>query len=153
MGRESALTAALWQGLFTEGDAVTACTAYTFSRFRYVDDPTYFNNHLPGAPRHIVRSELRYEHPRGYWIAPNVDWSPATYFMDSANTASNDNYAVLNLRAGFDRERWGIFFEANNLTDRHYSAAVQVDNEAGNFFEPSNGRSAYVGFRYRFGGK
>jgi iron complex outermembrane receptor protein len=152
-GFESAFTAALWQGLFTEGDAITARTAYTFSRFRYVDDPTYFNNHLPGAPRHIVRSVLRYEHPRGYWIAPNVDWSPATYFMDSANTARNDKSAVLNLRAGFARERWSIFFEANNLADRLYSAAVQVDNEAGNFFEPSNGRSAYVGFRYRFGGK
>ncbi|HKR11650.1 MAG TPA: TonB-dependent receptor [Pyrinomonadaceae bacterium] len=151
-GVESALTAALWQGLFTEGDGITARAAYTFSRFRYVDDPTYFNNYLPGAPCHIVRSELRYDHPRGFWVAPNVDWSPATYFMDSANTAQNDKYAVLNVRAGFDRPRWSIFFEAQNLTDRLYSPAVQVDNEAGNFFEPANGRSASVGFRYRFGG-
>ena len=73
--------------------------------------------------------------------------------MDSANTASNDKYAVLNVRAGFDRQRWGLFFEASNLTDRLYSAAVQVDNEVGRFFEPSNGRSAYIGVRYRFGGK
>jgi iron complex outermembrane recepter protein len=152
-GLELSVDAALKRGLFTEGDTVSARTAYTFSRFRYVDDPIYFDNHLPGAPRHIVRSELRYDHPRGFWVAPNVDWSPATYFMDSANTARNDKYAVLNLRAGFDRASWGIFFEANNLTDRLYSAAVQVDNEAGRFFEPANGRSAYVGFRYIFGGK
>jgi iron complex outermembrane receptor protein len=152
-GLEFALDAALWQGLFTEGDGITARTAYTFSRFRYIDDLIYFNNYLPGAPRHIVRSELRYDHPRGFWIAPNVDWSPATYFMDSANTALNDKYAVLNLRAGFDQARWGIYFEAHNLTDRLYSAAVQVDSEARTFFEPANGRSAYVGFRYRFGGK
>ena len=152
-GLELSLDAALWQGMFTEGDGLTARTAYTFSRFRYVNDPIYFNNNLPGAPRHLVRSELRYDHPRGFWIAPNVDWSPAIYFMDSANTASNDKYAVLNVRAGFDRQRWGLFFEASNLTDRLYSAAVQVDNEAGRFFEPSNGRSAYIGVRYRFGGK
>jgi iron complex outermembrane receptor protein len=150
-GLELALDATLRKGLFTGGDALSARTAYTFSRFRYVDDPTYFNNYLPGAPRHLVRSELRYDHPRGFWIAPNVDWSPATYFMDSANTARNDKYAVLNLRAGFDRGQWGIFFEANNLTDRLYSAAVQVDNDAGSFFEPSNGRSVSVGLRYRFG--
>jgi iron complex outermembrane recepter protein len=150
-GVELALDATLRKGLLTGGDAISARTAYTFSRFRYVDDPTYFNNYLPGAPRHIVRSELRYDHPRGFWIAPNVDWSPATYFMDSANTARNDKYAVLNLRAGFDRERWGVFFVANNLTDRLYSAAVQVDSAAGTFFEPANGRSAFVGFRFRFG--
>ena len=152
-GIEMALDATLHQGLFTTGDSLAARTAYTFSRFRYVDDPLYFDNHLPGAPRHIVRSELRYDHPRGFWVAPNVDWSPATYFMDSANTARNDKYAVLNLRAGFDRRQWSLFFEAANLTDRLYSAAVQVDSETGNFFEPANGRSAYVGMRYRFGGK
>jgi iron complex outermembrane recepter protein len=149
-GLELALDATLRKGLFTGGDALSARTAYTFSRFRYVDDPTYFNNCLPGAPRHLVRSELRYDHPRGFWIAPNVDWSPATYFMDSANTARNDKYAALNLRAGFDRRQWGIFFEANNLTDRLYSASVQVDNDAGRFFEPSNGRSVVGGMRVRF---
>jgi iron complex outermembrane receptor protein len=151
-GLELALDAPLRQGLFTSGDTLTARTAYTFSSFRYVDHPTHFNNYLPGAPRHLVRSELRYDYPRGLWIAPNIDWSPMTYFMDSANTARNDKYAVLNLRAGFDRQRWGIFLEAQNLTDRLYSASVQVDNDAGSFFEPSNGRSAFVGFRYRLGG-
>jgi iron complex outermembrane recepter protein len=149
-GVELALDATLRKGLFTGGDSLSARTAYTFSRFRYVDDPTYFNNYLPGAPRHLVRSELRYDHPRGFWIAPNVDWSPTTYFMDSASTARNDKYAVLNLRAGFDRQRWGIFFEASNLTDRLYSASVQVDSEAGRFFEPANGRSIYGGIRVRF---
>jgi iron complex outermembrane receptor protein len=152
-GFELALDAVLRQGLFTGNDTLTARTAYTVSRFRYVGDLTYFNNTLPGAPRHLVRSELRYDHPDGFWIAPSVDWSPATYFMDSANTARNDKYAVLNLRAGFDRQQWGIFFEAQNLTDRLYSASVQVDNDAGRFFEPANGRSAYVGFHYRFGSK
>ena len=149
-GLELALDATLQRGLFTGGDALTARSAYTFSRFRYVDDPLYFDNYLPGAPRHLVRSELRYDHPRGFWIAPNVDWSPATYFMDSANTARNDKYTVLNLRAGFDRQHWGIFLEATNLTDRLYSAAVQVDSEDRRFFEPANGRAAYIGFRYRF---
>jgi iron complex outermembrane receptor protein len=149
-GLELALHATLRKGLFTGGDALSARTAYTFSRFRYVNDPTYFNNYLPGAPRHLVRSELRYDHPRGFWIAPNVDWSPATYFMDSANTARNDKYAALNLRAGFDRRGWGLFFEANNLTNRRYSAAVQVDNDAGSYFEPSNGRSVVGGIRVRF---
>lgn len=133
-GLELTLDTTLRQGLLTGSDTLTARTAYTFSRFRYVDDPIYGDNQLPGAPRHLARAELRYDHPCGFWIAPNVDWSPATYFMDSANTARNDKYAVLNLRAGFDRQQWGLFLEANNLTDRLYSAAVQVDSDAQRFF-------------------
>ena len=108
---------------------------------------------LPGAPRHLLRSELRYEHTRGFWVAPNVDWSPSTYFADSANTFSNDSYAVLNLKAGYDWRSFGLYFEAANLADRLYSASVVVDNELGRYLEPANGRSAFVGLRWRMGDK
>jgi len=50
------------------GDALTARVAYTYSRFVFVDDPTFNNNDLPGAPRHFVRGELRYDHLSGFWI-------------------------------------------------------------------------------------
>lgn len=142
----------LGQNLLRENDRLTWRTAYTLSQFRFVGDAVYGDNFLPGAPRHLLRSELRYNHPSGFWIAPNIDWSPTTYFVNSANTVRNDKYAVLNLKAGYDWRRAGFYFEAANLTDRRYSASVQVDNDQGRYFEPSNGRSAYFGLRYRFGG-
>jgi iron complex outermembrane receptor protein len=156
LGLEVAAAASLFTGIFNGRDRLTWRTAYSLSRFRYVDDPAYGGNYLPGAPPHLVRSELRYEAAHGFWIAPNVDWSPATYFVNSANTDRNDKYAVLNLRAGYERHKLGVFFEAENLTNRIYSASVQVDvapgfNEPPRYFEPSNGRSAYVGLSYRFG--
>lgn len=152
LGLELGANLELAQGLAGDRDRLLWRTAYTFSRFRFVDDAVFGDNFIPGAPRHLLRSELRYDHPTGFWIAPNVDWSPATYFLDSPNTVTNDKYAVLNVRAGFDWRQLGIVLEGANLTDRRYAASTQVDSAAGRYFEPGNGRSVSVGLRYRFGG-
>jgi iron complex outermembrane receptor protein len=150
LGLEIGNSTRLKQGLLGEKDRLSWRTAYTWSQFRFAGDPDYGNNYIPGAPRHLLRSELRYDHPKGAWIAPRVDWSPATYFVNSPNTAQNDSYAVLNVRAGYDWRNVGLFVEAANLADRRYSGSVQVDNDAGRFYEPSNGRSVCGGLRWRF---
>lgn len=152
-GLELATDAVLAKNLFVENARLSWRTAYTFSNFKFTDDVNYDGNFIPGQPKHLLRSELRYDHPKGVWIAPNVDWSPIAYFVDSANNFRNDSYAVFNVRAGFDRPKYGVFFEANNLFDRIYSASVVVDDAALRFYEPANGRSAFVGFYYRFGKK
>lgn len=111
-GFELATDAVLAKNLFSENGRLGWRTAYTFSDFRFTEDPNFDGNYIPGAPRHLVRSELRYDHPRGFWVALNADWSPAAYFVDSANTIRNDGYAVFNLKAGYDRRRFGVYFEA-----------------------------------------
>ncbi|MCI0717417.1 MAG: TonB-dependent receptor [Acidobacteria bacterium] len=150
LGLELGAGATLKQSLLQGGDQLSWRMAYTWSQLRFVDDPSFGNNDLPGAPRHRLTSELRYEHPTGFWIAPSLDWSPASYFVDSANTARNDQYAVLNFKVGYDWRRIGFYFEAFNLTDRNYSGSVQVDNALGRYFEPANGRSLYGGLRWRY---
>lgn len=152
-GFELSIDAVLAKNLFVENGNLSWRTAYTFSRFRFTKDLNFDGNFIPGAPRHLLRSEIRYDYPKGFWVAPNVDWSPATYFVDSANTNRNDSYAVFNLKAGCDFRRFGIYFEADNLANRIYSASVQVDAGDQRFFEPANGRSAYIGFYYRLGRK
>lgn len=124
-------------------------TAYTLSRFRFDDDPSFGSNDLPGAPRHLVRSEVRFQRPLGFWVAPAVDWSPSSFFVDSANTEKNDPYATLNIRGGYDWRGVGLYAQATNLTDRRYSASVVVDDALGRYYEPSNGRSYYAGLRWR----
>lgn len=152
-GLELSTNAVLGKDLFVEGGDLGWRTAYTLSDFQFTEDPNFDGNFIPGAPRHLLRSELRYNHPKGFWISPNVDWSPTSYFVNSANTARNDSYAVFNVRAGFDRRKYGIFFEANNLADRIYSASVIVDDAMSRFYEPAIGRSAQAGIYFRFGGK
>jgi iron complex outermembrane receptor protein len=138
------------QNLFASEDEFIVRAAYTYSRFRFVDDDTFSGNQIPGAPEHLFRGELNYQHPNGFWIAPAIDWSPSDYFMDSANTDKNDSYLVLNLKGGYKWEQFRVFVEASNLTDELYSGSVQVDSATKRYFEPSNGRSVYLGVQWEY---
>jgi iron complex outermembrane receptor protein len=148
-GIELGLGGVLARDLLADADRLGAQLSYTWSSFTFVDDPAHGGNDLPGAPPHQVRAELRYLHPRGWWVAPLVDWVPEAYFVDSANTVENEGYLVGHLRAGFDRGAFGVFAELTNLSDAVYSGSVQVDSADGRYFEPSDGRSLAVGLRWR----
>jgi iron complex outermembrane receptor protein len=129
-------------------------TSYTFSRFVYVDDPVFDSNDLPGAPRHFLRSELRWSHASGLWIAPAVEVTPTSYYVDSANTVKTSGYALLHLRLGYEHESSGIsgFVELRNLADREHvsSVVVDVDPSVARYFEPGDGRALYLGIDWRF---
>ncbi|HUF17646.1 MAG TPA: TonB-dependent receptor [Thermoanaerobaculia bacterium] len=125
--------------------------AYTYSQFRFVNDPVFGNNDLPGAPSHLLRAQFRYHDTIGFWLAPALDWSPSSYYVDSANENENDAYAVLNLTAGFGKGPWEVIAGWNNVTDEPYSASVQVDSAIGTFFEPAQGRSFWLGLRWIYG--
>ncbi|HXH82628.1 MAG TPA: TonB-dependent receptor, partial [Candidatus Tectomicrobia bacterium] len=139
-------------GLGTAGDSLRARAAYTWSRFVFVDDVNFGDNDLPGAPRHFVAAELRYDHRSGFWLAPGVEVVPHGYFVDSANTVRTQAYTVFNVRAGFDHRPWnlGFFVEARNLTDETYASSVVVDAANGRFFEPGDGRAFYAGVQWRW---
>ena len=147
-GVELGVAAPLVRDLLAGGDRLGTRLAYTWSDFRFVDDPLHGDNDLPGTPPHLVRAELRWDHPRGHWIAPDLDWSPSRYAVNSANTESNDGYLVVNLRGGWAWERLELFAELTNLGDETYSASVQVDSADGRFFEPSDHRSYAIGLRW-----
>jgi iron complex outermembrane recepter protein len=127
-----------------------ARVAYTFARYRFVSDPLYDGNEIPGAPRHHVQAQFRYQHPSGFALTPSLEWVPSGYYVNSANDARNEGWATLGVRAEWGFERVGLtaFAGGQNLTDTRYAASVQVDNAAGRSFEPADGRSFYVGFQW-----
>jgi iron complex outermembrane receptor protein len=139
-------------GLGSVSDTLVLRLAYTWSHFTFVDDPQFGNNTLPGAPAHFIRSELRYDHPVGFWIAPGMESVPKGYPVNSANTVQNDAYTLFNLRLGYDYKPWNVsaYFEARNLTDTRYAAAVTVDDANGRFFLPGDGRAFYGGVSWRW---
>jgi iron complex outermembrane recepter protein len=55
-----------------------------------------------------------------------VQWNVARYPADHANTLFASSYALLGFKAGYVSKKHGfsLFFEARNLTDMHYAAAV-----------------------------
>jgi iron complex outermembrane recepter protein len=134
------------------GDTLGWRTAYTWSRFVFVDDPVFNGNDLPGAPEHYIRSELRYDHPVGFWVAPDLEWVPSSYAVNSANTARTEAYALFNIRLGYTYKPWNLstFFEARNLADKQYISAVTVDDANGRFFAPGDGRAFYGGVSWRW---
>jgi iron complex outermembrane receptor protein len=141
-------------GLGTTGDRVRARAAYTWSRFVFVDDRNFGNNELPGAPRHFLRAEVRYDHRSGAWIAPGVEAVPQGYHVNSENERPfrTDPYALFTVRAGYDYRPWnlGVFFEARNLTDVTYASSVVVDAANMRFYEPGDGRAFYGGLQWRW---
>jgi iron complex outermembrane receptor protein len=139
-------------GFVTGGDTLGWRNAYTWSRFVFVDDPVFGNNDLPGAPEHYIRSELRYDHPSGLWVAPNLEWVPNNYAVNSENTARTEAYALFNIGLGYTYKPWNLstFFEARNLADKQYISAVTVDDANGRFFLPGDGRGFYGGVSWRW---
>jgi iron complex outermembrane recepter protein len=139
-------------GLGPGGDTLRFRTAYTWSRFVFVDNETFNGNDLPGAPRNFVVAELRYQHTLGFFVAPWMEAVPKGYFVDSANTARTPAYALANVRLGYEYAPWklGVYFEGRNLANTNYVSAVQVDDANGQFFFPGDGRAFYGGVAWRW---
>ena len=151
-GTELGFNVVLAKGIAQIDDALRFHTAYTFSRFVFVDDPNFGGNDIPAAPRHYIQSELRYDHPSGVWFAPGVESAPKSYFVNSENTARAPGYTLANIRAGYSYKPLNleVLFEARNLADKQYVAAAFVDAADGRFYQPGDGRSFYGGVRWKW---
>ena len=121
--------------------------------FRFVNDPGYGNNRLPGIPPFYYRAELLYEHPCGFYAGPNVEWVPFGYSVDSTATVFADPYALLGFKIGYrSRRGLAVFFEAKNVTNTNYAATTGVTakqtalNQAQ--FLPGDGTAFYGGVEW-----
>lgn len=137
------------------GDKLTLQQTYTLSDFHFDGDPVYGDNRIAGIPVHFYQAELMYESPCGFYAGPNVQWNISKYPADHANTLYADAYALLGFKAGFQsRHGYSIFFEAKNLTDKHYAAAVDPIPDAttvggpAQIFHPGDGLSFYGGISW-----
>ncbi|MFW6085165.1 MAG: TonB-dependent receptor family protein, partial [Gemmatimonadota bacterium] len=137
------------------GDELRLDAAWTFSRNVYVDDALFGDNDIPGVPEHVVQARMTWSHPAGISLSPNLEWVPGSYFVNSDNTVENDGWTSLGLRAEWKMTGTGLelFVEGRNLTDATYSGSVNVDDAAGRYFQPADGRSFVAGLRLGRGEK
>ena len=146
-----------------DSDTITVRSAYTWSYFKFTDDvrgggvggPNVLvakeGNRVPGAPEHFLTGEVRYDHPIGFWIAPNFEWNVQGFYVDTLNNNKNDAYFIVNLRAGYNyHKNLSFFAEGRNLTDQTYAGAVVVNDSQGRFFNPGQGISGFAGVEWRF---
>lgn len=155
-GIEAAFGAAVLKKLFVQGaqaDRLWLQVAYTLNDFRFDRDAAFGDNLLPGAPRHTLRAELLYKHPAGFYVGPNIEWVPESYFIDSANTLKTEPYAIWGIKAGYDDgSRFSAYVEGRNLGNRKYIASASIIDRATSampLFEPGAGLSVYGGVRFR----
>ena len=156
-GIEAGAGAAIFRGIFDSGpapDKLWLNLAYTLNDFRFDNDAVFRNNILPGAARHYIRAELLYKHANGFYIGPNLEWVPQSYYVDSANTLKTEPYALLGLKAGVDNGGiYSFYVDARNLTNKTYIASASIidrANPASPLFEPGTGRAIYVGAKARW---
>ncbi|ODP37143.1 TonB-dependent receptor family protein [Sphingomonas turrisvirgatae] len=127
---------------------------WTWSDFRFVDDPIYGNNRLPVVPQHQLRTSLHIERG-GAWIEPMLDWRPGSVWVDHANTLKAPGYALVHLSAGIDLPGGvSLFADARNLTDTNHVPEFGAVANAGGVdqavYYPGEGRSLFGGVRVRF---
>ena len=106
--------------------------------------------------RSDLPAEVAYTHPSGFYSAIDV-LNVGDFFVNNANSAINESYNVVNLRAGLDDLEFGHwvlspFVGVNNLADEAYSANVRINAFGGRYFEPAPDRHWYggVAIRYNF---
>jgi iron complex outermembrane receptor protein len=156
-GIEAGLGIVVMKGLFEIGeqpDRLWLNLAYTLNDFRFDHDAVYGNNVLPGAPNHYLRAELLYKHPNGFYIGPNLEWVPQSYYVDSANTLKTEPYAIWGLKAGVDNGgTYSGYIEARNIANTAYISSASIIDKAtatSTLFEPGSGRAVYAGIKARW---
>ena len=112
-----------------DGSRIEPLLSAAFNDFSFRDDHVYGNNHLPSAPRYVVRGELMYHNANGFYAGPTFDLIGWRY-VDFANTYRVGGYGLVGLRAGVQRGRWDVFGELDNAFDRNYVREVSVMNAA-----------------------
>lgn len=127
---------------------------WTYSDFRFKGDVQYGDNRLPIVPKHFYRSEVRYDDPRGWFVAPSVEWSATDQWIDYKNTQKAPSYAILNLNAGWKvTPAVSLFLDARNLTDKAYvsnTQAATVWTASTATLWPGDGRSVFGGVTVNF---
>ena len=122
-GVEASLQSTLWAP--DQGGQLSLRQAYTFSDFRYRDDPHFGGNRLPGLPMHYYQGELRYDWPLGFFAALNTQLV-SKVAVDYANSYEADPYALFGATLGYNAPKndWQTWLDLRNLTNRHYAATV-----------------------------
>lgn len=135
-------------------DAWSMQGVYNYSDFFFDGDVQFGDNQIAGAAPHEIRVFLQYKNGP-VTITPNIEWVPQAAWVDFANTAKSDSYALLNMKAEVEiNERTTFFIDGRNLTNEKYIPSFSTVTDARtanmNVFYPGDGASAYAGLKVKF---
>lgn len=135
-------------------DRLAGWVSYTYQDFRFVDDPIRGDNHLAGAPPHVVNANLSLAVTPALTVAANAHWRPSRTPVDNMNTLYSDAFATLDLRVAYAFQG-GVtaFVETRNVFDEVHAASTLVVDQARPdqaVYLPGEGRALTAGLRFGF---
>jgi len=141
--------------LEARGQSLRISTVYTLNDFVFDDDVLYGNNELPGVPRDLMTTEVRFDQKDRFYISANLRWAPDGPWADFSNTERAPGYELVGLTAGvtvFDSVR--LFGSVENLFDVQYISNVGTNANQqvakGAIYTPGQGRAFYLGVNASF---
>lgn len=130
--------------------------AYTWNDFRFDADASFGNNRLPGLPAHVVKADVRYRHPSGFYAGPSFELASG-WNVDQANTLRAPGYGILSASIGYQApdDRLRMYLELRNLTDRRYAAVTEYTVDASGqgdlaVYIPGASRMLFAGMEWRW---
>ncbi len=152
--RHAGVEAQLWASvpLGDGNQRIEPLLSATWNAFSFDSDPVYGDNRLPAAPRYALRGEVMYRNSNGFFAGPTFDWVGARQ-ADFSNTYRVQGYALAGLRVGFAGDRWELYAEAKNLSNRRHVATLSVRDRAAAgaaILQPGAPRSLSVGLHVSF---
>lgn len=111
-------------------------------------------NVIPGTYRQQFYGELAWKHqPIGFQTAVEARYNSKVYATDT-NTASNDAYTIVNLRASLQQSfgKWKVteYARVENVFDKAYVGAIRVNDSNLRYYEPAPGRNYIVGIKANY---
>ena len=111
------------------GFGYTDSTFDDFKATEWNDDGTtlierdYEGKELPYAPRYTFNLGVQYRHVSG--LFGRVDYlGTDRFYGDSANTSRQDAYETLNLKLGYEQDRFDVYVWVKNAFDEEYLTYV-----------------------------
>lgn len=104
------------------------------SQFEQYD---YTDNDLPNAPQYTYNLGVQYRHQNGFFGRADL-LGIGDFYFDAKNKLKENAYQIVNLRMGYEGERFDIIFWCKNMFDEEFET-VKMDwggNELGQDGEP-----------------
>lgn len=122
---------------------------YTYVHAEFTEGD-FTGNRIPGVAPHRVGSQLEMTSGNSLLMS-ELEWV-SSYYADSANSALNDSYLLVNTRyiySGFRTNGWSIepFISIMNLFNVRYNTSVAINAFGNRFYEPGSDRNFRVGLR------
>ncbi len=107
-------------------------------------------NELPFIPRHQYSLSAGFFHPSGFKCSIQAN-SWGSYYLDNANSEKYDGYEfVTNAMIGFEKERFDIVVNAENLFDKQYATEVTKNTSGDKSYKPAAPQTIVARVNFRF---